>query len=94
MMERPSAGVSQDGLNRTITLDRASMRPKSQSSQRMSMESLTERVKEVTLRKGEAPSNMARSESLRMKLKQHEHMVDTLKYPIPASLSKLTLCLF
>lgn len=79
VMERPTVGVSQEGLSRTVTLDRAPMRPKSQPSQRMSMDSLTERVKEVTLRKGEAPSNMTRSESLRMKLKQHEHMVDTLK---------------
>jgi len=77
VMERPAAHPK--NLDRTFTFDRPALRPESQPLQRMSMESLTERAKEVTLKKKEVLPALTRSESLRMQLKQHEHMVNTLK---------------
>jgi len=78
-LERPAAVSSSQTLSRTVTFDHSALRPQSQPSKRISLESLTECVKEVKLKTKETPSAPTRSESLRMKLKQHEHMVDTLK---------------
>lgn len=77
-LERPAAAISSEPLGRTITFDPTALR-QSRSPKRISLESLKECAKEVKPKKKEAASALTRSESLRMKLKQHEHMVDTLK---------------
>lgn len=44
-----------------------------------SLESLTERVRDVTVRKSDVADSKARTESLKMQLKQHKQMVDAIK---------------
>ena len=78
-MERPRTALSLDAWGVNDSAERLSLRPESQPLTPQAVGTRLDCVEETTMQNASNAERKTRSENLRMKLKQHEHMIDALK---------------